>query len=131
MIKAKEAESQIAKKEGWESKSMCQGILSVILEPNNICMSTYHGGDIEGTCLRRLMGNCVAIFEDISEYFRNYFQTSNQQDQMENNHFANNEEIKKVCDSYGSLFLLLDGVFSDLNVSRHNFEESLIPKLES
>ena len=50
---------------------------------------------------------------------------------MNNNHFADNEENKKICDSYGSLFLLLDGVFSDLNVSRHDFEESLIPKLES
>ena len=105
--------------------------MSDILEPNNIRMSTYHGGDMEGPCLRRLMGNGIAIFEDISEYIRNYFQTSNQQERMNNNHFADNEEIKKVCDSYSSLFLLLDRVFSDLNVSRHDFEESLIPKLES
>ena len=70
------------------------------------------------------MGNSIAIFEDISQYIRiflNYYETSNQQKQMKNNHFADNEEVKKVCESYGSLFLFLDGVFSDLNVSRHDF----------
>ena len=48
---------------------------------------------------------------------------------LRNRNIANEQEIASTCKSYGQVFLLLDAVFSDLNISRQDYKVEIVDRL--
>ena len=76
----------------------------------------------------QLMGNGCYIFQEIEDYISIFFhQESNP---TTNEQTADKDEIEQTCKFFGQLFVLMDGIFSDFNVSRNEYHDSIIPRLE-
>ena len=48
-----------------------------------------------------------------------------------NEQTADEVEIEQTSKSFGRLFVLMDGIFSDFNVSKDEYHYSIIPRLEN
>ena len=75
----------------------------------------YHGGDLEGNPVRRLMKNSNDVFRETSSCLCKL----NGDNELENKNDAiDNAEIKITWHDYGIFFCLFDNVFSVLNSER-------------
>ena len=71
--------------------------------------SKYHGGKMEGPAIRRLMEKGPEIFYDIAGFLKSSLGKYKNRDAIET---ATDEEVDKICLSFGKVYLLLDSVFS-------------------
>ena len=70
----------------------------------------------------------MLYFQEIKDYISIFLrQKSNA---TTNEQTADEEEIEQTCKSSGRLFVLMDGIFSDFNVTRNEYHDSIIPRLE-
>ena len=85
----------------------------------------YHGGDLEGNPIRRLMKNGNDVFREISLQFCKL----NYDNELGNRNDAIDDiEIKIMCHDYSNFFCLFDNVFSVLNSERGTINSKKIEK---
>ena len=87
----------------------------------DISMSSYHGSEMEGPAVRRLMEMWEEVFLCICEYLllagiSIYLP-------------ASEGKIKTMCDNVGNLCILLDGTFSLLNTKRGSATNLVLDEL--
>ena len=99
-------EKTVRGKRGRKEKSIRQMILPMF-ENCNTQMSSYHGGDMEGPSIRRLMQKGTDVFGDIATEIiaeKNNFESASM--------IAPDNKIELACQDHGTLCVLLDKVFS-------------------
>ena len=98
---AKKQYDAINEKRSWEDRLMIAQI-EKILEKFHVSMGQYHGRDMEGPAINRLLANVAEIFTRIKSL-------------LIANRTVNSSipeaEIIQMCDSYRDMFLLLEGLF--------------------
>ena len=77
----------------------------------NVHISLYHGGKMEGSSTRQLMHKGKDIFAEISE---NIKQSLGSEQNRDKTNLATDSEIDDIGTSAGSIFLLMDSVFSHI-----------------
>jgi hypothetical protein len=102
----------------------------MLAKDHKVCMSSYHGGDMEGPPARRLMACGPTAFADIANYIKQTLNNDQNDDGNENNEdmlVALNDEIDSICKDHGEVFaLLLDVVFSLLNTPRGKVDDYIL-----
>ena len=68
-------------------------------------MSHYHGCEMEGPTIRRIMMNGPKVFAQIATFLKASLGT-------DPSCVATDDNIEEFCSSYGQLYLLLDTLFS-------------------
>jgi hypothetical protein len=88
---------------------------------------------MEGPSAQRLMGDIEKIFPNIADYIKNHIREQEDSSVVDLalSHAAGDEEIGAVCKNHGVLFVLLDAIFSLLNMSRGTVTEEVLEQLES
>ena len=105
----RKSENEIRKKRGKQEKSL-RKIIEETLAENKAPLSSYHGGDMEGNAIRRLMHEGPAIFLEIKNAIILYCG-----DRVNDDDYSSRPEIEQVCNNYGKLLLLMDAVLALLN----------------
>lgn len=108
---AKKVEQEIWKKRGKLEKSIRMQIEQDIFPKYNVHISSYHGGKMEGPSTRQLMHNGKDIFAEISEHIK---QSLGSEQNRDKTNLATDREIDDICTTTGSIFLLMDSVFSHI-----------------
>ncbi len=91
---------------------------------------------MEGPSIRKVMQNAKKLFGQNEEYIQNSVQERKANAGMDGvdakaaSRLAPDDEIKRVCENYGQLGHLLDGIISKYNTERGAVTESLINELE-
>jgi hypothetical protein len=119
-------EGETRKKRGHSEKCVRTAIESEIFPLWLIKFSAYHGGDMEGPSVRRMMENGKELFAAIGVLLKEKYAANNPDNDME----TINEEIDEVCSAFGRLNVLLDGIFSKINTKRGQVTDDLIEDLE-
>ena len=120
-------EQEIRKKRGKEQKSV-RKIIEEILIKNKTPLSSYHGGDMEGNDIRRLMHEGPAIFSALKNAIVEYCASGSIR--VNDEDYASQAEIEPICSDYGQLLLLMDAVFSLLNTKRGEVTADTLQRLE-
>jgi hypothetical protein len=124
LAEAKKVETDVRSKRGRKDKSVRQGVLDVLQSKYKVEMSKYHGGDMEGPSVRKLMASGVDAFGSIAEYLK-----MERTDSNTDSFHAKDDEIDTTCNDHGTLYVMLDGVFSLLNTKRGLVSDPIIEDL--
>ena len=79
----------------------------VMLKKHHTSRSCYHGGDLQGNDIRRLMARGLVVFEETKAHLLTH--------KPEN---ADQDEVELNCVNHGRLCSLMDGMFSTLHSKR-------------
>jgi len=79
--------------------------IEMYMETLRISRAAYHGGDFNGVCCRRIVGNCKAIAENIETILK-----------AKKDDRCDNAEIQKKMHDFQQLLGLLDAAFAYLNI---------------
>jgi hypothetical protein len=123
---ARKAERELRLKRGKMEKPFRIYVEMDIFPKYKIYMSSYHGGNMEGPAVRRLMIDAKEVFEEIG----NFVKGSLGAEEQRSKEIAGDVEIDQVCGKTASLFLLLDSVFSYIYGIRGKATEEQIVILE-
>ena len=85
-------------------------------------MSSYHGGEMEGPSVRRLMCNGKEVFSAIETFLLDT--------NISENFLVSHSDIHSCCHDYGSIFLLLDSAISLLNTRRGHVTDNIVSTLQ-
>ena len=91
----------------------------VMLKRHRISRSCYHGGDLQGNDVRRLMARGIVVFEEIKACLLIH--------KPDNVH---QEEVELYCVNYGRLCSLMDNMFSALHAKRGTIADEKIETLK-
>ena len=116
---AKKMENEVRKKRGRTEKTLFNSLESEVLNPEKVLFSHYHGGDMEGESIRRLMNRGVAILNKCADHI-----VEKRGDAVDA------VEVRDVSTHHGQMFQLLDGIVSFLNMKRGKVTEEVVAKLE-
>jgi len=104
-----------------ESKHACANhIESTILKHHKITKSCYHGGDLEGNDIRRLMAKGTVVFEETRRYL-----VANKPDSIEE------QEISLHCNNFARLSILLESTLSTSHCERGDVTSDKINTLKT
>jgi hypothetical protein len=123
---ARKAERELRLKRGKMEKPFRVYVEMDIFPKYKVYMSSYHGGNMEGPAVRRLMIDAKEVFEEIG----NFVKESLGAEEQRSKEIAGDLEIDQVCGKTASLFLLLDSVFSYIYGIRGKATEEQIVILE-
>ena len=85
----------------------------VLKKEGNIYREAYHGGELNGVCVRQFLENSVIIMEEIKVLAIN---RRNMDDRFYDNR-CSIEELRKTLDTYCNLFRVMDLTFSLLRIA--------------
>lgn len=94
-----------------------ESAINAILHRYNIKREAYHGGDLNGVCVRRLMADCEEILEEIAKLLK-----------AESKGHVLNEDIDKICKDHALLLRRIDMAISGFR--KQNPTEASIEKTE-
>ena len=92
----------------------------VILKNHRISKSCYHGGDLQGNDIQRLIARGLVVFDEIRRYLLRHKPDNVKDDEIEIN-----------CNNYARLCSLIDSIFSMLHARRGAITSSRIDMLKS
>jgi hypothetical protein len=118
---AKATETAVRKLRSRKDKALPNLIESDVFNPNNVTISSYHGGDLEGNSIRQLM----AQGKDIMKAAADLLVLHRDEDS------AGEVEIRATCDMFGTMYQLLDSIFSILHTKHGQVTDGLLLKLET
>ena len=98
-----------------------------LLPKYNVTPSKYHGGKMEGPAVRNMLEHGKEIFDDITNFIHTNL---GNEDSRDLRNYASNEEVKKTCEKYGSLCVILDAVVSYIYSVDNTFDNDHIEELE-
>ena len=106
------AETAIRAKRGKKDKSIANSIQSEVLDPKGCFVSSYHGSDMEGVALRIMMAQGRNIFAEIKAHIKAKIDVEKDLEEEKKILDVNIPELVRHCDAHGTMFQLLDGMFS-------------------
>ena len=118
----KKVESEIRGMRGKKEKAIRNSILDRLGSLYGITMSSYHGGDMEGPSIRKLMAKGRDVFQNILTFLTTTVERSE-------NFKATDDEIRTTCNDFGEILVLLDGAISMVNTKRGKVSDELIRNL--
>lgn len=135
---AERKEAELRKLMGKKEKSVRHHIEHEIFPKFNVEFSKYHGGDMEGPSIRRVMQNGTKLFGEIETYLIEVI--AERAGDAERLSAASNdptktiveltaEQVRTACQDHGRCALLLDSVFSKFNTKRGCVTPTLIANL--
>ncbi len=86
--------------------------VELLLEKLSIQQGAYHGGDFNGVCCRKIVGNTPNIFKELSTLLR-----------MKKDESCKDSMINDKLDKLEMISGLLDAAFASLNISYPNEDE--------
>jgi hypothetical protein len=90
----------------------------------------YHGGDMEGNSVRRLMEQGTEIFQEVATFVKGWLIMTTVDEGIEEDNILD-EEIDSVCVAFGRILVLLDEIFSILMTPRGQVTAEVVAKLKS
>ena len=127
----KKIETNVRKARGRREKALRNGLEQHIFKDFFVTVSSYHGGDMEGNSVRRLMGQGTAIFEEVATFVKGWLIiTAIEDDEIDDENIPD-AVVDSVCEAFARILVLLDQIFSTLKTPRGQVTAELIAKLRS
>jgi hypothetical protein len=130
-LEAKKMEEEVGKARGQKEKSLLNGLEQYILTDYFVVVSSYHGGDMEGNPIGRLMGRGTDTFSDVSTFIKGWLILG--AEELNNDTDAEpiilDDEVDEVCQGFGRILVLLDEIFACMNTERGGVSNGVMTKL--
>jgi hypothetical protein len=126
---AKAEETAVRARRGRKEKSLANSIQSEVLDPLGCKVSSYHGGDMEGEAIRILMSKGREIFAAIEAHVKAKIEAEKDLTDKEKTLDVDVPELEQHCEARGTMFQLLDGIFSLLLTKRGMLTTAILDDL--
>jgi hypothetical protein len=124
---AKKMEGEVRKARGRKEKALRNGLEQYVLTDYFVVVSSYHGGDMEGNSIRRLMGRGTDIFGEVSTFIKGWLILGAEESDTEP--IISDDEVDEVCQAFGKILVLLDEIFACMNTERGGVSNEVKTKL--